>query len=308
MSKSHDEAPSDGIRLQKVMADAGVASRRASEDLIRRGRVRVNGRVVTELGTKVRPGVDTIEVNGRPMQLSSGRTYILLNKPRSFVTTVNDPRGRRTVLDLIDGVRGRLFPVGRLDYDTEGLLLLTNDGELTYALTHPKHGVPRTYLAEVEGTVSPETATRLANGIELDDGPTRPAEVRILGHEDGNTKLTVTLTEGRNRQVRRMLAAVGHPVLFLKRVQFGPLSVHGVKLGQWRSLTQAEVAKLYAAAGLKGKAPAHIHEPAAARSGATARRPLRRTATPVKGTGQGRVQNRDQGRAKARVRGPRKAR
>lgn len=238
------------------MADAGVASRRASEELIVRGRVRVNGRVVTELGTRVRPGEDTIEVNGRPLRLSSGRTYILLNKPRSFVTTVNDERGRRTVLDLVKGVPGRIFPVGRLDYDTEGLLLLTNDGELTYALTHPKHGVPRTYVAEVEGKVSDETVGLFGSGsIRLEDGPTRPATVRVQGYTDGRTKLTITLTEGRNRQVRRMFAAVGHPVTFLKRIGFGPLSVHGVKLGQWRRLTQAEVEGLYEAAGLKGKAP-----------------------------------------------------
>lgn len=260
MSKWPDGQSVTGVRLQKVMADAGVASRRASEELIRRGRVRVNGRVVTELGTRVQPGVDTIEVNGRPLQLSSGRTYILLNKPRSFVTTVRDPRGRRTVLDLVKGVPGRLYPVGRLDYDTEGLLLLTNDGTLTYALTHPKHGVPRTYIAEVAGYVSDETVAQLERGVRLDDGLTRPATVRVQGRPDGRTKLTITLSEGRNRQVRRMFDAVGHPVQFLKRVQFGPLSLHGVKLGQWRRLTQAEVARLYAAAGLKEQAPALIDE------------------------------------------------
>lgn len=256
MSRSRDESPADGVRLQKVMADAGVASRRASEELIRRGRVRVNGRVVTELGTKVQPGLDSIEVNGKPLKLSSGRTYILLNKPRSFVTTVHDPRGRRTVLDLVEGVPGRLYPVGRLDYDTEGLLLLTNDGMLTYALTHPKHGVPRTYLAEVAGRVSDATVAQFARGIELEDGPTRPATVQVHGYPEGRTKLTITLSEGRNRQVRRMFDAVGHPVQFLKRVQFGPLTVQGVKLGQWRRLTAAEVARLYAAAGLKDKGPA----------------------------------------------------
>lgn len=226
------------------MADAGIASRRASEELIRRGRVRVNGRVVTQMGTRVQPQIDEIHVNGRPLRLPTGRTYILLNKPRGFITTVNDPHGRRTVLDLIKDVRGRLYPVGRLDYDTEGLLLLTNDGELTQALTHPRHEVPRTYLADVEGAVSAETAMQLNQGIKLEDGPTRPAQVKLLTVTPEKTKLTITLTEGRNRQVRRMFDAVGHPVLFLKRVQFGPISVQGLKLGHWRRLSTAEIEQL----------------------------------------------------------------
>lgn len=236
-----------GIRLHKFMAQAGVASRRACEALIRSGRVRVNGEPVSEMGVRVRPGVDRVEVDGRALKAAEDKLYVMLNKPRGYVTTVSDPEGRRTVLDLLPPMPVRLYPVGRLDFDTEGLLLLTNDGELTHALTHPRREVAKVYLADVEGRPSPEALDRLRRGVRLEDGVTAPVLVKVGPFRDGQTQLTLTIREGRNRQIRRMLEAVGHPVTFLKRIRFGPLSLSGVKLGQWRPLTAEEVEKLQAA-------------------------------------------------------------
>lgn len=237
------------VRLQKLLADAGVASRRASEKLISEGRVLVNGQPVTQMGTKVDPETDRVEVGGRVVRPVEERVCVIVNKPRGYVSTVKDPEGRRTVMELIGHVGVRLYPVGRLDMDTEGLLLLTNDGELTNALLHPRHEVPKTYVAEVEGLPTPETLSRLRRGIRLEDGPTSPAEVKVLKGTERGATLSITIHEGRNRQVRRMLEAVGHPVSFLKRVRFGPLDLHGLKLGQHRFLTMAEVARLRGAAG-----------------------------------------------------------
>lgn len=237
------------VRLQKLLADAGVASRRASEKLISEGRVLVNGQPVTQMGTKVDPERDRVEVGGRVLRPVEERVYVLLNKPRGYVSTVKDPEGRRTVMELIGHVGVRLYPVGRLDMDTEGLLLLTNDGELTNALLHPRHEVPKTYVAEVDGLPTSETMSRLRRGIRLEDGPTAPAEVKVLKSTDRGATLSITIHEGRNRQVRRMLEAVGHPVTFLKRVRFGPLDLHGLKLGQHRFLSSVEVARLRVAAG-----------------------------------------------------------
>ncbi|MGE5590537.1 MAG: pseudouridine synthase [Bacillota bacterium] len=237
------------VRLQKLLADAGVASRRASEKLISEGRVLVNGQPVTQLGVKVDPERDRVEVGGRVLRPAEERVYVILNKPRGYVSTVKDPEGRRTVLELIGHVGVRLYPVGRLDMDTEGLLLLTNDGGLTNALLHPRQEVPKTYVAEVDGLPTPETLARLRRGIRLEDGPTAPAEVKVLKSTDRGATLSITIHEGRNRQVRRMLEAVGHPVTFLKRVRFGPLDLHGLKLGQHRFLSSAEVSRLRAAAG-----------------------------------------------------------
>jgi len=237
------------VRLQKLLADAGVASRRASEKLISEGRVLVNGQPVTQLGTKVDPETDRVEVGGRVVRPVEERVCVIVNKPRGYVSTVKDPEGRRTVMELIGHMGVRLYPVGRLDMDTEGLLLLTNDGELTNALLHPRHEVPKTYVAEVDGLPTPETLSRLRRGIRLEDGPTSPAEVKVLKSTERGATLSITIHEGRNRQVRRMLEAVGHPVSFLKRVRFGPLDLHGLKLGQHRFLNMAEVARLRAAAG-----------------------------------------------------------
>jgi pseudouridine synthase len=245
------------VRLQKVLAAAGVASRREAEEWIAAGRVRVDGRVVTQLGTKVDPTSARIDVDGREIRTEVPHVYILLYKPRGFVTTRSDPHAPRTVMELIrPGLEARLgrghpaveglHPVGRLDADTEGLLLMTNDGSFTQALTHPRHEVPKTYVAEVEGWPDREALTRLREGILLDGRPTARARVRLLPlrQADRRTRLEITLHEGRKRQVRRMLAAVGHPVKHLCRTRVGDLSLGRLKPGAWRFLDGAEVADL----------------------------------------------------------------
>lgn len=236
-------------RLQKVMARAGIASRRRCEEMISSGIVKVNGKVVTELGTKVDPYRDKIVVAGDPLILNSRKRYILMYKPRGYITTLSDEKGRKKVTDLLRGVPERVYPVGRLDYDSEGLLLLTNDGDLTFALTHPRHRVPKTYLARVTGV--PETAKleQMAKGLVLEDGLTAPARVRLLESREGNALLEITIHEGRKRQVRRMCEYIGHPVLRLKRTRFGNLSIENMRPGQYRHLTGEEVKCLKA--GLK---------------------------------------------------------
>lgn len=238
------------VRLQKALAAAGVCSRRAAEALIADGRVRVNGVVVTELGTKVDPGRDHIEVDGRAVSPRERLVYVLLNKPAGYLTTARDPQGRRTVLELVSQPDGaRLFPVGRLDADTEGLLLLTNDGELANLLLHPRYHVAKRYTAVVRGEVREEALERLRTGLTLDDGPTAPAEARILRRDPGKTVVEIVLREGRKRQVKRMLAAVGHPVLRLRRDAFGPLVLGDLEVGGSRLLTAEEVDALRRASG-----------------------------------------------------------
>lgn len=240
-------------RLQKVLAKAGVASRRHSEEMILAGRVGVNGQVVNQLGIKVDPNLDSITVDGRPLPESQGKIYVLLNKPRGYVTTLSDPQNRRIVTDLVTGIEGRIFPVGRLDYDTEGLLLLTNDGDLTFALTHPKHEVEKTYLAKVKGTPNSASLKSFRRGLQLEDGMTAPAEVQIVEREGNNATLEIRIHEGRNRQVRRMCAAIGHPVLHLRRVRFGFLDLTGIMIGAYRQLTTTEVNRLKDIAGIVQK-------------------------------------------------------
>lgn len=246
--------PSD-IRLQKLLSQAGIASRRAAEKLIAEGRVTVNGTTVREMGVKADPAGDDIRVDGRRVRPAHRHRYILLNKPAGFVTTRSDPQRRRTVIDLLDGVREYVYPVGRLDYDTEGLLLLTNDGDLAARLTHPRHEVERTYEAHVAGTPDEAAIDKLRRGIPLDGRRTMPAEVRRLAkgpaprkgapHErQHNVVLIITIREGRNRQVRRMCEAVGHPVRKLRRVRIGPISDKRLRPGEWRELTPKEVEKL----------------------------------------------------------------
>jgi 23S rRNA pseudouridine2605 synthase len=233
-------------RLQKVLSQAGIASRRAAERLIAEGRVTLNGSTVREMGVKADPSVDDIRVDGRRVKSAARPRYLLLNKPKGFVTTRSDPQRRPTVIDLVSGVREYVYPVGRLDYDSEGLLLLTNDGDLAAKLTHPRHGVERTYEARVAGMPDGEALDRLRRGIPLDGHRTLPAKV-VLVHEkrrDGNGLLRITIREGRNRQVRRMCEAVGHPVQSLRRVRFGPLEGRGLGVGEWRELTSEEVEKL----------------------------------------------------------------
>ena len=235
-----------GIRLQKVLSQAGVASRRAAEKLIADGRVTVNGKTILTMGVKVDPGKDEIRVDGRRIKGVSQPRYLLLYKPAGYVTTRSDPQRRRIVLDLLTGVREYVYPVGRLDYDTEGLLLLTNDGELAARLTHPRHGVARTYEARVAGMPDREAIERLRNGIPLDGHRTLPADVVLLnqGRRDRDGVLRLTIREGRNRQVRRMCEAVGHPVQHLKRTRFGTLADRRLKPGEWRELAPREVEAL----------------------------------------------------------------
>ncbi|MBO8170641.1 MAG: rRNA pseudouridine synthase [Bacillaceae bacterium] len=232
-------------RLQKVMAHAGVASRRKCEQLILDGKVKVNGTVVRELGIQVDPRKDLIEVNGKQIQLEQ-KSYILLYKPVGVITSVRDPRGRKTVIDLIGSVQERVYPVGRLDYDTSGLLLLTNDGELAYRITHPRYELDKVYQVTVKGIPHIKTIERLKNGVELEDGVTAPAKVRILSKDvqKGQALLEMTIHEGRNRQIRRMCKAVGHPVKKLKRVQIAFLTLDGLKPGEYRHLEKKEVTEL----------------------------------------------------------------
>jgi len=227
-----------GERLQKVLAQAGFGSRRVCEDLIADGRVTVNGEVAT-LGRRVHPEHDRIEVDGVPVGVRPGLVYYLLNKPRGVVTTAHDPQGRRTVVELVPS-DPRVFPVGRLDADTEGLLLVTNDGELTHRLTHPSFGVEKEYVAQVEGRPSRGAVRRLREGVELDDGMTAPAKVALI---EPNV-LRIVIHEGRNRQVRRMCEAVGHPVVRLVRTRIGPLRDPKLRPGAWRPLETAEVRAL----------------------------------------------------------------
>jgi 23S rRNA pseudouridine2605 synthase len=228
----------DGVRLQKVLAQAGLGSRRVCEDLIERRRVRVNGEVA-DLGRRVHPEVDVVEVDGAQIGVRPGLVHDLLNKPAGVITTASDPQGRPTVVDLVPS-EPRVFPVGRLDGDTEGLLLLTNDGDLTHRLTHPSFGVDKEYLVEIDGDPHRGVVRRLREGVELDDGITAPAKVAVLGDH----LLRITIHEGRNRQVRRMCEAVGTPVVRLVRTRIGPLTDRTLKPGEWRPLTQDEVRAL----------------------------------------------------------------
>jgi 23S rRNA pseudouridine2605 synthase len=227
-------------RLQKVLAHAGVASRRQSEELIRQGRVSVNGRVVTELGTKVDPARDAIRVDGRRVESVPGHMYIMLNKPRGVLSTMEDARGRRSLGDLVQAPV-RLYPVGRLDATSEGLILLTDDGELANLLTHPRYEHEKEYQAFVNGRPSEETLATWRRGIMLDDKPTAPAHVHVIRQEKGSSYLRIVIREGRKRQIRRVAALLGHPVRELKRVRLGPLELGTLESGQWRYLTAKEI-------------------------------------------------------------------
>jgi 23S rRNA pseudouridine2605 synthase len=236
------------VRLQKVIADSGLASRRKAEELIAQGRVTVNGQVVCELGTKVDPEKDHVKVDGRHLKPAPPQTFIMLNKPKNVVSTMSDPGGRSTIADLLPGVRMRVFPVGRLDFDSEGLMLLTNDGELAQRLLHPRHHVPKTYLIKVKGMLDGEDIEVLQKGVMLDDSCTGPAIVKKVGKAIENSWLEVTIFEGRKHQVKRMLEAVGHPVLKLKRVRFGPIALGDLPTGHYRYLTDREANSLRAVA------------------------------------------------------------
>jgi 23S rRNA pseudouridine2605 synthase len=232
-----------GERIQKVLARAGVGSRRAVEEMVAARRIRVNGRAA-RVGQRIDQTKDKVEVDGLFVPLDPALVYYLLNKPSGIVTTTSDPEGRPTVLDVVD-TEVRVWPVGRLDIDSEGALVITNDGDLTNRLTHPSHGVPKTYLTEVRGAVKSRTLRRLARGIELEDGPTGPATVGIVDRMAATTLVEITIAEGRNRQVRRMFEAVGHPVTRLARTAIGPVTLGRLKPGTYRRLSPAEVGALY---------------------------------------------------------------
>jgi 23S rRNA pseudouridine2605 synthase len=243
-------------RLQKILSQAGIASRRASEQLMLDGRVTVNGATVRELGTKADPTHDEIRVDGRRIKIVEHHRYLLLNKPRGYMTTRSDPQRRPTVIDLLGGVRDYVYPVGRLDFESEGLLILTNDGDLAARLTHPSHGVARVYEARVLGMPDQRDLERLSRGLIVDGRRTQPADVAVKPARRGADEATIVLTirEGRNRQVRRMCEAIGHPVNHLRRIAIGPIRDSKLKLGTWRDLRDDEIALLR-------KAAAHDHQP-----------------------------------------------
>lgn len=256
-----DPRPTDGERLQKVLAAAGVASRRVSEQYIVEGRVTVNGEIVTELGRRVDPAVDEVAVDGSAVQLDPGKRYVMLNKPTGVVSSMKDEKGRPDLRGFTADYEERLFNVGRLDSDTSGLLLLTNDGAIAHVLAHPSFGVTKTYIATVRGVATPAILRGLEKGIELEDGPIAADRARIVGESSKDrTIVEITLHSGRNRIVRRMLDAVGHPVLELVRRQFGPLHLGTLGVGRSRDLTKVELGQLLTIAR-DGRDAAEISDP-----------------------------------------------
>ncbi len=231
------------IRLQKYLAMCSIASRRAAEQMISDGRISVNGVTVTELGTKVTQG-DVVCVDGKKVSTDSKKIYIMLNKPRGYVTTASDDRGRRTVMDLVKDIPQRIYPVGRLDYDTEGLIFMTNDGDFTYLLTHPKYEKNKVYEVLVSGIMLHGAADKLAKGVYIDGKKTYPAEVEVTEHRRNSSVVRICIHEGRNRQIRKMCEAVGHPVLGLRRVAVDGIELGNLPEGKWRHLTSTEIGML----------------------------------------------------------------
>jgi 23S rRNA pseudouridine2605 synthase len=236
------------VRLQKALADAGVVSRRGGEEMIRAGKVSVNGRVMREVGLKIDPDSDRIRVEGKlvrqPSAASFAKVYYLLHKPRGVITSLRDPEGRSTIKDFIPRIKHKVFPVGRLDYDAEGLLLLTNDGDLALHLTHPRYEVPRTYLVKVKGVLGPRELERIAKGVKLEDGMSPAMKVSPIKRLQKNSWVRITLHEGRNRVIKRTFEAIRHPVLRLKRIGFASLTLEGLLPGCYRTLTAAEITQL----------------------------------------------------------------
>jgi len=228
------------VRLQKLIAGTGIASRRKAEVMITAGRVTVNGKVVTELGIKVDPTRDHVKVDGKHISAAQPFVYLMLNKPKNVVSTLDDPGGRETVKDFLRGVSVRVFPVGRLDFDGEGLMLLTNNGDVAQALLHPRYHVPKMYLIKVKGVLTDEEIKKLEQGVRLEDGMTSPASVKKVRKVEANSWLEITIREGRKHQVKRMLEAVGHPVIKLLRIKMGPLTLGNLEPGEYRFLTDRE--------------------------------------------------------------------
>ena len=231
-------------RLQKILSNAGHASRRHAEKLIAEGRVKVNGVVVTHLGFKADPRKDRIRVDGKPISKFEPKVYLVLNKPTGCVTTLDDPLGRPTIRDFLHGEKKRVYPVGRLDFDSEGLLILTNDGELHHRLSHPRYGIPRTYLVKVRGIPDPAAMRRIRDGVALDDGVTLPAQVHTVKRLKRNSWMRLTVYEGRNKLIKRMCDAISHPVIRLRRIRYGSLNLGDLNLGKYRSLTSKEIDEL----------------------------------------------------------------
>jgi pseudouridine synthase len=237
------------LRLNKILAQAGLSSRRGADRLIAEGHVSVNGVVTRDLATLADPDVDIIALRGVPLPHAERKQYLLLHKPAGYVTTVSDPRGRPTVADLVRDVGGRLYPVGRLDWDVEGVLLMTNDGDLTHRLLHPRYGLPRVYEAEVRGSVTRADVPRWRRGVTLEDGPATPVAVELVRPVGATTLLRLTFTEGRKHEVKRYCEALGHPVHRLRRIAFGPVTLGDLPRGAHRPLTPRELAALRAAGG-----------------------------------------------------------
>jgi pseudouridine synthase len=237
------------LRLNKILAQAGLSSRRGADRLIAEGHVSVNGVVTRDLATLADPDVDIIALRGVPLPHAERKQYLLLHKPAGYVTTVSDPRGRPTVADLVRDVGGRLYPVGRLDWDVEGVLLMTNDGDLTHRLLHPRYGLPRVYEAEVRGSVTRADVPRWRRGVTLEDGPATPVAVALVRPVGATTLLRLTFTEGRKHEVKRYCEALGHPVHRLRRIAFGPVTLGDLPRGAHRPLTPRELAALRAAGG-----------------------------------------------------------
>ncbi|MDI6827079.1 MAG: pseudouridine synthase [Armatimonadota bacterium] len=237
-------------RLQKLLAAAGVASRREAEKLILSGRVAVNGKIVTQLGTKANPEKDIITVDGKQVDLHPKKVYILLNKPRGYTCTRRDPHAAKVITDLVRDVDIAVYPVGRLDVETEGAIILTNDGDFAFKITHPRFKVPKTYRVEVKGLITQDAINQLKKGVKLDDGTTQPAQIKKVALNTARHTSTVDIVihEGKKRQVRRMFDAVGYPVIKLTRTKIGNIDIHGLRPGEWRFLTPEEVGSLLAVA------------------------------------------------------------
>ena len=229
------------VRLQKYLADCGVASRRKCEEIILQGKVKVNGQVTSQLGVKVIPGKDIVCVEGKEVKLGKKKVYIMLNKPVGYITTAHEQLDRPSVMDLITDIEQRVFPVGRLDKDTAGLLLFTNDGEFSYTLTHPKHHVAKKYIAEIKGIPDSIKLNKFRKGIKLEDYTTAPAEIRLVASKKKTTVVEIIIHEGKNRQIKKMCSEIGHPVVTLRRVAIGKLELRDLPEGKWRFLTANEI-------------------------------------------------------------------
>lgn len=248
MTEKKDEK--GGERLNKIIAMAGISSRRSADRLISAGRVTVNGRVITKPGSKAIWGIDSITVNGKQVPDPPEKIYIILHKPFGYVSTLKDPEGRPVICDLIQDIKERVYPVGRLDFDSQGLLMLTNNGDLAFRLMHPRFHIPRTYKVTVNGHITTQSVKRLRKGVLLEDGPTNPANVRIIKREKNRTVLRITMFEGRSREIRRMFETVGHKTIKLIRTGYGSLTLGTLKVGKYRHLTNIEVKTLHASVGL----------------------------------------------------------